>query len=55
MLLSLLNLYFQTRKRFWTLDVEVYGDAMSELNRLANLVGYSPNDIAKILITGKED
>lgn len=47
---TLENLFYQTRSRFWEIDLETYCEAMSELNRLASLTGFNKNEIIRNLI-----
>lgn len=46
---SLQNLFYQVRLRFYELDLDIYCDACSELNRLALAAGLNSNLIAQSL------
>jgi len=48
-MLELACLYYEVHCRFFTSSLETYNEAMVEVNSMAKALGYTMNDLAKIV------
>ena len=48
-MIELACLYYEVHCRFFTSSLETYNEAMVEVNSMAKALGYTMNDLAKIV------
>ena len=49
-MIELAALYYEVRSRFYNTDIDTYFSSCHELNIIAKTLGYTSNDIVKVLI-----
>jgi hypothetical protein len=54
-MLELACLFFEVRQRFYSTSTERYCEAMEEVGKMAEAMGYTMNDLARIVTYAQVD